>query len=74
MFEAPDDRFVLSTVGWEPRYAVVGKDLKVTVYAGLAGFYVITDPGHEPAGLPSGPYDIGLAIQDGMLTTDGQLW
>jgi FtsP/CotA-like multicopper oxidase with cupredoxin domain len=44
------------------------------VYAGLAGFYVITDPGHEPAGLPSGPYDIGLAIQDRMFTTDGQLW
>ena len=33
------------------------------VYAGLAGFYVITDPGHEPPGLPSGPYDIGLAIK-----------
>jgi spore coat protein A, manganese oxidase len=44
------------------------------VYAGLAGFYVITDPGHEPVGLPSGPYDIGLAIQDRMFTTDGQLW
>src|SRR4029453_7659696 len=37
------------------------------VYAGLAGFYVITDPGNEPVGLPSGPYDIGLAIQDRML-------
>ena len=44
------------------------------VYAGLAGFYVITDPATEPAGLPSGPYDIGLAIQDRMFTTDGQLW
>lgn len=44
------------------------------VYAGLAGFYVITDPGNEPAGLPSSPYDIGLAIQDRMFTTDGQLW
>ncbi|MGH7723854.1 MAG: multicopper oxidase domain-containing protein [Candidatus Eiseniibacteriota bacterium] len=44
------------------------------VYAGLAGFYVITDPGNEPAGLPSGPYDIGLAIQDRMFTTEGQLW
>ena len=44
------------------------------VYAGLAGFYVITDPGHEPAGLPTAPYDIGLAIQDRMFTTDGQLW
>jgi FtsP/CotA-like multicopper oxidase with cupredoxin domain len=44
------------------------------VYAGLAGFFVITDPGNEPAGLPSGPYDIGLAIQDRMFLTDGQLW
>ena len=44
------------------------------VYAGLAGFFVITDPGNEPAGLPGAPYDIGLAIQDRMFTTDGQLW
>lgn len=51
MFEAPDDRFVLSTVGWEPRYAVIGKDLKVTVYAGLAGAQV-TDPADRP--LPDG--------------------
>lgn len=51
MFEAPEDRFVLSTVGWEPRYAVVGKDLKVTVYAGLAGAEV-TDPQDRP--LPDG--------------------
>ena len=48
---APADRFVLSTVGWEPRYAVVGKDLKVTVYAGLAGAQV-TDPDDRP--LPDG--------------------
>ena len=44
------------------------------VYAGLAGFFVITDPGNEPPGLPSGPYDIGLAIQDRMFLTNGQLW
>jgi len=44
------------------------------VYAGLAGFFVITDPGNEPAGLPSGRYDIGLAIQDRMFKADGQLW
>ncbi|WP_242346616.1 sulfatase-like hydrolase/transferase [Anaeromyxobacter terrae] len=50
-FDSPDDRFVLSTVGWEPRYAVVGKDLKVTVFAGLAGASV-TDPEDRP--LPDG--------------------
>jgi spore coat protein A, manganese oxidase len=44
------------------------------VYAGLAGFYIITDPATEPAGLPSAPYDLGLCLQDKMLTTDGQLW
>jgi len=44
------------------------------VYAGLAGFFILRDPGHEPAGLPSGPYEIPLAIQDKMFTTDGQLW
>jgi len=44
------------------------------VYAGLAGFYIVTDPGNEPAGLPSGSYDLGICIQDRMFTTDGQLW
>lgn len=44
------------------------------VYAGLAGYYIIRDPGNEPAGLPSGPYEIPLAIQDKMFTADGQLW
>jgi FtsP/CotA-like multicopper oxidase with cupredoxin domain len=44
------------------------------VYAGLAGFYLVTDPGNEPPGLPTAPYDMGLAIQDRMFTTDGQLW
>jgi membrane-anchored protein YejM (alkaline phosphatase superfamily) len=43
MFEAPPDRFVLTTVGWEPHYAVIGKDLKVTMYAGF-GDARITDP------------------------------
>jgi spore coat protein A, manganese oxidase len=44
------------------------------VYAGLAGYYLITDPGNEPPGLPEAPYDMGLCIQDRMFTTDGQLW
>jgi membrane-anchored protein YejM (alkaline phosphatase superfamily) len=43
MLEAPADRFVLTTVGWEPHYAVIGRDLKVTMYAGL-GDARITDP------------------------------
>ncbi len=44
------------------------------VYAGLAGFYIVTDPGNEPAGLPGAPYDLGICIQDRMFTEDGQLW
>jgi spore coat protein A, manganese oxidase len=44
------------------------------VYAGLAGFYIITDPDNEPAGLPAAPYDMGICIQDRMFTADGQLW
>jgi hypothetical protein len=52
MFEAPPDRFVVSTVGWEPRYAAIGADLKVTMYAGL-GTAQITDPDDQP--LPDGP-------------------
>jgi spore coat protein A, manganese oxidase len=44
------------------------------VYAGLAGYYIITDPPNEPAGLPQAPYDMGICIQDKMFTTDGQLW
>jgi hypothetical protein len=51
VFEAPEDRFVLATVGWEPRHALVGKDLKVMVYGGMAGASV-TDPDDRP--LPDG--------------------
>jgi hypothetical protein len=50
-FDAPASRFVLSTVGWEPRYAMTGTDLKVMVYAGLAGA-AVTDPDDRP--LPDG--------------------
>jgi FtsP/CotA-like multicopper oxidase with cupredoxin domain len=44
------------------------------VYAGLAGYYIVTDPGNEPAGLPAAPYDMGICIQDRMFTAAGQLW
>jgi membrane-anchored protein YejM (alkaline phosphatase superfamily) len=47
MFGAPQDRFILTTVGWEPQYAVIGKDLKVTMYAGF-GDAVVTDPDDRP--------------------------
>lgn len=55
MFEVPEDRFVLATVGWEPRFAAIGKDLKVSFYGMDAGFggVSITDPLDRP--LPDGP-------------------
>ena len=52
MFSVPDDRCVASTVGWEPQYAVICKDLKIVMYAGL-GTAAITDPDDRP--LPDGP-------------------
>ena len=43
-------RFVLSTVGWEPRHAAVGRDLKVRFFVGGSE---ITDLDDRP--LPDGP-------------------
>src|SRR5262249_43055005 len=46
MFTAPADRYVLATVGWEPRHAVIGRDLKATFFAldGALGGVTVTDP------------------------------
>jgi len=43
------------------------------VYAGLAGFYFLRDPSSEPKKLPSGPYEIELALQDRLFDTNSQL-
>jgi len=43
------------------------------VRAGLAGFYFLRDPSGEPKGLPSGPYEIEMAIQDRLFDTNSQL-
>jgi uncharacterized protein len=50
MFAAPADRFVLATVGWEPRHAVIGRDLKATFFAfdAAIGGVTITDPFDRP--------------------------
>jgi spore coat protein A len=40
---------------------------------GLAGFYLIRDPEEDQLRLPSGAYDIPLAIQDRILDAQGQL-
>jgi len=50
---------------------------RLNVYAGLAGFYLITDQNEmslqTQGKLPSAPYDLGLAIQDRMFTANGEL-
>jgi FtsP/CotA-like multicopper oxidase with cupredoxin domain len=51
---------------------------RLNVYAGLAGFYLLRDQYDtgEPdnsIGLPSGPYEIPLALQDRMFNWDGTL-
>ncbi len=50
MFEAPQDRFVLTTVGWEPKFAAIGKDLKVSFNSmdGGMGGVTLTDPFDRP--------------------------
>ena len=54
MFAAPADRYVLATVGWEPRHAVIGRNLKATFFAfdAALGGVTVTDPSDRP--LPDG--------------------
>ena len=47
---------------------------RANVYAGLAGVYLIRDPGSDPAGLPQGDYEIPLLIQDKSFNSDGSLF
>ena len=51
---------------------------RLNVYAGLAGFYILQDQERSDlvnsGVLPSGAYDIGMAIQDRAFTDTGQLY
>lgn len=51
---------------------------RLNVYAGLAGYYLLTDENEialqNSNKLPAAPYDIGLAIQDRIFTSEGQLY
>jgi spore coat protein A len=40
---------------------------------GLAGFYILDDPEERRLGLPSGPYDVPLVLQDRTLDSRGQI-
>jgi bilirubin oxidase len=47
---------------------------RANVYTGLAGFYLIRDPGTDPTSLPQKPYEIPLIIQDKSFNADGSLF
>lgn len=47
---------------------------RLNVFTGLAAFYFIRDPDNEPHNLPSGPYEIELAIQDRQFDINSQLF
>ena len=46
---------------------------RLNVYAGLSGFYLISDEDEDNLRLPSGQYDIPLMLQDRQLGPDGRL-
>jgi len=43
------------------------------VYRGLAGLFIVSDEEEKAAGLPSGPYEIPLVIQDRTFDANNQL-
>jgi spore coat protein A len=46
---------------------------RLNVYLGLAGFYLLRDPAEAALDLPSGPYEVPLALQDRQIGSDGAL-
>jgi spore coat protein A len=46
---------------------------RLNVYMGLAGLYLVRDPVENALGLPSGEFEIPLAIQDRSFNVDGSL-
>jgi spore coat protein A len=47
---------------------------RLNVGAGLAGFYLVRDETEDRLGLPAGPYEIPLLIQDRSFAADGSLY
>jgi FtsP/CotA-like multicopper oxidase with cupredoxin domain len=48
---------------------------RINVFSGLAGYYFLRDPADQVALLlPSGKYEVPLAIQDRAFNVDGSLW
>jgi spore coat protein A, manganese oxidase len=46
---------------------------RLNAMMGLAGFYILNDPEERRLGLPSGPYDVPLILQDRTLDSRGQI-
>jgi len=46
---------------------------RLNVYAGLSGFYLLRDEEERSMGLPSGPYEVPLILQDRSFDDNGQL-
>jgi spore coat protein A len=47
---------------------------RTNVYSGLEAFYFLRDASKEPKNLPSGPYEIEMALQDRQFDTHSQLF
>jgi spore coat protein A len=47
---------------------------RLNAYAGIAGFYLISDPREKRLNLPAGPYMLGIAVQDRTFNEDGSLY
>ena len=47
---------------------------RTNVYSGMAAFYFLRSPGAEPKNLPTGAYEIEMAIQDRQFDTNAQLF
>jgi len=47
---------------------------RLNTYAGLAGFYIITDRREGRLKMPSGSYELAIAVQDRKFYADGELY
>lgn len=47
---------------------------RLNVYAGLGGFYLLSNTWERSLNLPKGAYDVPLVVQDRMFTADGELF
>ena len=73
LFAYPNDQFPSTLFYHDHTLGITEQN----VYAGLVGYYLISDRGtgpHDVNTLPSGPYEIPLVIQDKSFNADGSLF